>query len=237
LYFLALAVDYDGTIAHDGKVDEPTYNALKRLKETGRRLLLVTGRELEDLIQAFPGHELFDRVVAENGALIYDPASKRSRLIGEAPPPAFLHALRERGVKPLSAGECIIATTKPNENAVLDVIRDLGLELQIIFNRDAVMILPPGIDKAEGFKAALAELDLSPRSAVAAGDAENDFAFLISSGCSAAVANALPGLKQAVDLVLEGESGAGIAELISYIIADDAKIVPASRRVIRPGND
>ena len=84
MYFLALAVDYDGTIAHDGKVDEATYNALKLFKETGRRLLLVTGRELPDLIQAFPGHALFDRVVAENGALIYDPAAKRSRLIGEA---------------------------------------------------------------------------------------------------------------------------------------------------------
>jgi hydroxymethylpyrimidine pyrophosphatase-like HAD family hydrolase len=237
LYFLALAVDYDGTIAHDGKVDEATYNALKRFKESGRRLLLVTGRELEDLIEAFPGYELFDRVVAENGALIYDPASKQARLIGEAPPPAFLWALRERGVKPLSAGERIIATTKPWENVVLDVIRDLGLELQIIFNKGAVMILPSGINKAEGFNVALTELGLSPRNAVAAGDAENDLAFLTASGCSAAVANALPSLKQAVDLVLEGECGAGIAELISYIIDDDARIVPASRRGIRLGDD
>jgi hypothetical protein len=65
LYFLALAVDFDGTIARDGRVDASTYDSLKRLKETGRRLVLVTGRELRNLGDS--KLDLFDRVVAENG--------------------------------------------------------------------------------------------------------------------------------------------------------------------------
>jgi hypothetical protein len=34
MYFLAVAADYDGTIAHDGIVDEATLAAFQRLKET-----------------------------------------------------------------------------------------------------------------------------------------------------------------------------------------------------------
>jgi hydroxymethylpyrimidine pyrophosphatase-like HAD family hydrolase len=98
VYFTALAVDFDGTIAHDGRVDKDTCQALATFKETGRRLLLVTGRELDHLKDAFPGHEVFDRVVAENGALLYDPAHKKERLIGPSPSPAFVAALRQRGV-------------------------------------------------------------------------------------------------------------------------------------------
>jgi HAD superfamily hydrolase (TIGR01484 family) len=54
LYFMALATDYDGTLAHDGLVDAPTIAALKDFKATGRRLILVTGRELPHLKEAFP---------------------------------------------------------------------------------------------------------------------------------------------------------------------------------------
>src|SRR5512142_2746641 len=42
--YLGLACDYDGTLATAGTVDEPTLDALRRLKAAGRRLILVTGR-------------------------------------------------------------------------------------------------------------------------------------------------------------------------------------------------
>ena len=48
MYFLALASDYDGTLAHDGIVGEASLRALRRLKESGRRVILVTGRELDE---------------------------------------------------------------------------------------------------------------------------------------------------------------------------------------------
>ena len=65
-----------GTLAHDGIVSEKTLSALERVKETGRKLMLVTGRELPDLKQVFPELGIFDKVVAENGALLYTPASE-----------------------------------------------------------------------------------------------------------------------------------------------------------------
>jgi hypothetical protein len=232
MYFSALAADYDGTIAHDGVVDDATYAALKGLKDSGRRLLLVTGREMHDLEQAFPHYGIFDLIVAENGALIYDPATRRERLIASPPPARFIETLREKGVRPLTYGRVIVATRQPYENIVLETIRDLGLELQIILNKGAVMVLPAGINKAAGFLAALHDLALSPQNVVGVGDAENDTAFLEACGCSAAVANALPALKETCDIVLEGARGVGVAELAALMRHDETRLITRRSRPV-----
>jgi len=175
--------------------------------------------------------ELFDRVVAENGALLYRPAEESATPLGERPPEQFAAALRERGVDPLSVGQVIVATWHPNETTVLEVIRELGLELEIIFNKGAVMVLPPGVNKASGLAAALAELGLSPHNSVGVGDAENDHAFLSLCEVSVAVANALPALKERCDAVTEGPRGAGVVELIDWLLADDlARLQPRLAR-------
>jgi HAD superfamily hydrolase (TIGR01484 family) len=221
----ALATDYDGTIAIAGAVDESTLNALRRLKDSGRKLLLVTGRELPDLARVFPHRKLFDRIVAENGALLHRPETDEKKALGKAPPRAFAELLRQRGVSPVSVGQVIVATTEPNETAVLTAIRDLGLELQVIFNKGAVMVLPSGVNKATGLSVALRELGLSSHNAVGIGDAENDHAFLDSCECSAAVANALPSLKEKADSVTARDHGAGVSELIDQLIATDLREV------------
>src|SRR4051794_25292369 len=216
-----LACDYDGTLALHGKVDAKTLAALERVQATGRKLILVTGRELDELLEIFPEIKLFLCVVAENGALLYDPATKEERLLCQAPSAEFVEALRNKGVAPMSVGRAIVATWRPHEIAVLDTIRDQGLELQVIFNKDAVMVLPSGINKATGLAAALKELGLPPHAVVGVGDAENDHAFLKFCGCSAAVANALPMLKETADLVLAGDHGQGVVQLIEGLLTDD----------------
>src|SRR6266545_6887183 len=146
----ALVTDYDGTLAHDGRVSEETVSALERLRASGRRLILVTGREVDDLGSVFDRLDLFDLVVAENGAVLFDPASREETLLCERPPERFVRTLRDRGVSPLSVGWAIVATREPNQTVVLEAIRDLGLELEIIFNKGAVMVLPSGVNKATG---------------------------------------------------------------------------------------
>jgi HAD superfamily hydrolase (TIGR01484 family) len=219
--YLALATDYDGTLAHHGRVADSTWAALRRLRASGRKVVLVTGRELPDLHTVCPSLDLFDRVVAENGGLLYRPATREEQLLAPAPPGEFVRALRERGVEPLSVGRTIVATWEPHENTVRQTIRDLGLELQVLFNKGAVMILLAGVNKATGLDAALAELQLSPHNVVAVGDAENDHAFLARCACAVAVANALPLLKEHADLVTAADHGAGVEELIAELLADD----------------
>jgi HAD superfamily hydrolase (TIGR01484 family) len=219
--YLALACDYDGTLAHDGRVDAATLAALERLLASGRKLLLVTGRELDDLQKVFDHLQLFEWVVAENGALLYRPASREVTVLAERPPDRFVEALRQHGVRPMSVGHVIVATWHPFATTVLETIREQGLELQVIFNKDAVMVLPAGVNKATGLAAALDRLGLSAHNVVGVGDAENDHAFLSLCECSAAVANALPALKEHADVVTRGDHGAGVAELIDALVGGD----------------
>jgi hydroxymethylpyrimidine pyrophosphatase-like HAD family hydrolase len=219
--YLALCCDYDGTLAHHGRVDSATLAGLEKLLASGRRLVMVTGRELPDLQATFPRLDLFERVVAENGALIYRPATREERPLAERPPDKFVEQLRRHGVGPVSVGRVIVATWQPHEHAVLEAIHELGLELQVIFNKGAVMVLPTGVNKASGLVAALEEMGLSPHNAVAVGDAENDHAFLSLCECSAAVANALPTVKETADITTRADHGAGVVELIEELVGTD----------------
>ena len=94
-----------------------TLAALDRLKTTGRKLILVTGRELPDLERVFPELAIFDRIVVENGALLYTPSSKEERALAPAPPTAFIQRLAARGVEPISVGRSIVATWEPHEES------------------------------------------------------------------------------------------------------------------------
>jgi HAD superfamily hydrolase (TIGR01484 family) len=219
--YLVLACDFDGTLASDGKARVETLAALQRLRDSGRKLILVTGRELDNLLDIFPAIDLFDRIVAENGGVLYRPASLEHKVLGEAPPADFVEALRARKVSPLSVGHSIVATWQPNERVVLDTIRDLGLELQVIFNKGAVMILPSGTNKATGLDAALLELGLSAHNCVGVGDAENDHAFLRLCECGVAVANALPLVQERADWVTPARNGDGVIQLIDKLIDGD----------------
>ncbi len=221
MHYLALATDYDGTIATDGAVDEPTLTALERLRGSARRLILVTGRELTDLQQVMPRLDLFDLVVAENGALLYDPTNHEEQALGDAPPAAFVERLRELEVAPLWVGRVIVATRQPHAGKVLKAIDELGLNLQITFNKSSVMVLPAGVTKASGLRGALAQLGLSPLNCIGVGDAENDLAFLDVCGLPVAVANALSSVKERAAFVTTGARGAGVAELIDQLLTTD----------------
>ena len=221
--YLVLACDFDETLARGGRVAPETVAALERLIASGRKMMLVSGRELDDLLRIFPEAKLCARIVAENGALIYNPATREKKPHGDPPPDQFIRALQQKKIEPLAVGHVIVATMQPHESAVLSTIRDLGLELQVIFNKGAVMILPAGVNKASGLARALQDVCISPHNVVAVGDAENDHALLKLAECAVAVANALPTLKERADFVTESENGRGVIELIDELVNEDLK--------------
>lgn len=216
-----LAVDYDGTLATDGFVDASTIAALERFRQSGRQILLVTGRIISQLTKVFSRLDLCTLVVADNGAILYEPKTGESQRLAERPPAEFIAELARRGVPQLEIGDVIVATWEPHQETVLKTIHDMKLDLQIIFNKGAVMILPTSVNKATGLRAALNRLGLSHLNTVGIGDAENDQAFLKHCALSAAVDNALEIVKQQVDFVTHGARGAGVVELIDRILANN----------------
>lgn len=210
--YQVLATDYDGTIAFEGRVDPSTVDALCRAREAGARLILVTGRELVELFNTFDRVDVFHRVVAENGAVVYDPSTRQIDTLGAGPPAALIERLNRDNI-PFSAGHSVVATVEPHEQAVIAAIHELKLDWHIIFNKGSVMALPSDVTKVTGLRAALDALERSPKQTIAVGDAENDLVLLRYCGLAAAVANALPTVKDIADIVTEGARGAGVVEL------------------------
>jgi phosphoglycolate phosphatase (TIGR01487 family) len=216
--FQAIACDYDSTLARQGRVAPESLRALTRARAAGRKLILITGRTLNDLRTVFSELSAFDLLVVENGAVLFDPSSKVEQVLCAEAPPEFLAAL-SRSKVPFSLGRRVVATLRRYQSTIERLIEDCEVELVVTLNRESVMILPQGIDKGSGLKAALQPLALATSDVVGIGDAENDFAFLQLCGFSVAVANAIEQLKGEVDYVTRQEDGAGVAEIVEQVIA------------------
>jgi HAD superfamily hydrolase (TIGR01484 family) len=225
MHYFALACDFDQTLADMGVVAKTTLAALEQFLASGRKLVLVTGRQLPDLQRVFPQLSLFERVVAENGAILHRPATSETKLLAEAPPQAFMDALRRHGVS-FSAGSVIVDAREEDDESILAVIRELGLELQVIYNKGAAMVLPSGVNKGTGLLAALSEMCLSHHNAIGVGDAENDHALLGACECGVAVANSTETLKQRADITTEAPNGRGVEEIIGRLLRDDLRGAP-----------
>ena len=213
-----LATDYDGTIAFEGKIEQDAIDSLRRVLDAGRYLILVTGRELSDLFNTCDHVELFQLVVAENGAVIYEPPTTRIHVVSAAPPRSLTERLTQMNV-PFSTGHSVVATVEPHEQHVIAAIHDLGLDWHVIFNKGSVMVLPSDTTKATGLSQALDMIGVPWTATIGAGDAENDLPFLRRCGFAAAVANALPSVQEIADLVTAAPRGTGVAELIDRWLA------------------
>jgi len=227
----ALACDYDGTIAEGGRVADSTARALGRVRESGRKIVLVTGRTLPDLREACPDCErMFDAIVAENGAVLYRPGTREVKNLGEPPEPTLLEALHRHRVK-FATGTSSVHAAGAAAEAALAAIREAGVERTLVFNRGSMMLLPGGVTKGSGLEAALGTLALSPHNTVGIGDAENDHAFLALCEFGVAVADAVPALRERADYATRAPGACGVVEFIEeHVLKDLVEVLP---RVMR----
>ena len=192
--------------------------AILEARKRGLVVVLVTGRILQELQQVAGDLSLFNAVVAENGAVISFP-SGTSRFIGQPPPQNLVDELRRRGVA-IKVGQCVVEADAASSQQVLSVIRELELPLSILFNRGRLMVLPQGVSKGAGLRAALSALRLSVHNAIGIGDAENDHDLLATCEIGVAVGWGSETLKKSADEVLEGTGPAAVAEYLRRTIGE-----------------
>lgn len=216
-----LACDFDGTLAIEGVCSDETIEALQRVAAAGMRLVLVTGRTWEELVDVFDPGVLFEQIVVENGAVVIDTGSGHEQLLAPRIPPGLVAELQRTGVTPLIVGRVLCSTAWSQEPKLSAAIAKLGVDRQVVRNRDSAMVLPPGISKRTGIEAALHALGETPAATVAVGDGENDVALFAVAGVSVAVANAVDVLKARADVVLTEPNGKGIQALAAALVAGD----------------
>jgi hydroxymethylpyrimidine pyrophosphatase-like HAD family hydrolase len=230
-----LALDYDGTVADYGKLDPEVAAAIGEARERGVAVLLVTGRILDELESLLPEADLFDAIVAENGAVLRVGDARLPTLLGEPAPPAFLAELERRGVE-FRAGACVVEAAAETAPAVLAAIRSSELPLAIVFNRGRLMVLPQSISKATGLREALRVLRLSMHNTAAIGDAENDYELLACCELGAAVEWGSSALRASADEVVPGRGPADVSGYIRRLLRSQ-RLPPLrnSRRNLRVG--
>lgn len=210
--FEALALDYDGTLATTERPADEVLAALAAARRDGLKLLLVTGRIMNELRASFPDvEEWFDAVVAENGAVIEGSCGRHK--LAPAVERGLADAIERRGV-PVRRGDVLLACDAVSDSVVIEEVHRLGLECQLLYNRSALMVLPAGVAKGTGLQAALDLLGLSRHNTMAVGDAENDHSLLECAEFGVAVANAVDSLKDHADFVLPLPDGAGVMSLL-----------------------
>ena len=120
----AIALDYDGTIAHGDVLDPRVRDAIARARSQGVVVLLVTGRILSELRRVAGDLHFVDGVVAENGCVIHFPANDYTTLLAPPVPEGFQQELLRRGIA-AQAGQCLVDLASVDAPRALEVIRTL----------------------------------------------------------------------------------------------------------------
>jgi hypothetical protein len=205
----AVAMDFDGTIRFSGVPPAPSLlDQFASLRRSGVKVLIVTGRariELDRLVDV----DLFDAVVLENGAILLVKGEETDL----APPEWTSKREGLNRVFPTIGHERVIISLRRDKEPEIKAL--LGDSVDLQFNKDNVMILPPGVDKGSGLRAALKVLGVPPQNTMSIGDGENDIPLLLAAGIKVAVNNAVASLKEVADYVTEEDAGMGVSEAIS----------------------
>jgi hydroxymethylpyrimidine pyrophosphatase-like HAD family hydrolase len=219
-----IAVDYDGTIASNGRAHRAALDAIRDARSRGIVVILVTGRILSDLRRSLPEHDIFDGIVAENGAVLAF-RNRGVRTLGRPAPRKLFDALCRRRNVPVTFGECVIEADANAAWNLLSLVRELELPLVLHFNGNRVMLLPQGISKATGLREMLNALGVSLHNCVSIGDAENDYSMLEVCEIGAAVEWGSKSLHDIADDIICGEPETAVAEYIRRISAN-SKLPP-----------
>jgi hydroxymethylpyrimidine pyrophosphatase-like HAD family hydrolase len=230
--YMALAAGFDGTLARNGRCEARCVDALRALAASGRKLILVTKRELREVLEIFPEAGVFDYLVAESGGVMHRTATRESTILAHAPPEIFVQELRRRGVTPLTVGSSIITTICAHEGEVAAAIRKLQLDCELVRHEDALIILPGGVSEASGVQAALEELGLSAHNLVAVGNATSHLPLFDLAEHAVAVQNADPLLKRSADRTTQDVNGEGFIRFAHDLLATDLAAAPSRHRIV-----
>ncbi|MEI6623313.1 MAG: HAD hydrolase family protein, partial [Actinomycetes bacterium] len=234
-YLRTLASDFDGTLSHNGKrPDDQVLESLRRVRADGALVVLVTGRIMSELRAVFPDvADHFDAIVAENGCVLFNEGQHRE--LASPVDPQLVVALLKRGVQ-VRQGDVLLAGSAADSIAVLQEVHRLGLDCQLVFNRNELMILPSGVSKGTGLFDALGDLGVSRHSTVGVGDAENDHALLDVCEVGVAVSDAVPSLRSFADLLMTKPDGKGVAQLLGLVFGPNPPAVHSPRWKVRLGS-
>jgi hydroxymethylpyrimidine pyrophosphatase-like HAD family hydrolase len=214
---MVIAVDVDGTLFDGHTIAPEAITALRRARDDGHLLVIVTGRRWETLPGVLgPALALFHRVVGEEGGFLADVASGVVRLLAPPLDRSIVDALRAAGVEHLDIGRATVSGAATATDAFTAASAAMPGRWHVVVNKESVALSPTGHDKGTGLRSALADLDALGVPVLAIGDAANDLPMFAVATVAVGVANADRSVTGAGIALTKASFGDGVAEALQH---------------------
>jgi len=153
-----LALDFDNTIAVHDRLDPNVATALYEARGGSILRVLVTGRILSDLMPLLPSHDLFDAIVAENGAVLQLAHDPHPIALSSGPDSALVAELSKRAIAH-RCGTCIVEASATLSHDVLTVViaGKVVMEVRVMYTMDKPAILAKAHEYGRKVAASLIE--------------------------------------------------------------------------------
>lgn len=216
-----IVTDLDRTLTgEDLRLDENALAAIDAIRARGVKVVVATGRRFEELL-AMGLVERLDGVVAENGAIVAAPSenimvtrhSDFREQVGGA-----LGTLANA----FKWGRVVGSAPREYATLVSEALRASGIAYSLEYNAEELMLLPAGVDKANGAELCLRQWGLTAKEAWAIGDGENDVSMLEWANVGFAPANAAPAARAAADVQVAAAYSRAFIEITSPLVAPEA---------------
>ncbi len=218
----AIITDLDRTITDKPpkpEFDPKDYDAeiLKELKDLNVDLFLATGRNIHYVKKLCKKFKIWKCVIAENGAVIYFPKTKKTITTNTSDMTKAKKIIRNLKLPETTIGKVIAS----NKIEYLPIIRkkigELADKVNFVKNVDEVMTTPLGVDKGFALRLAMQHLNIDMNKTIVVGDGENDVDMFLNPGFKIALANAKEKLKKLSNEVTERPSTEGVKEIIKKL--------------------
>ena len=213
----AIVVDYDRTLTDDNLIAYgPALGTLRMLQAMNRmKVIIATGRSISFMLREEAVFGFADAIVAEDGAVIWVPKAAIIERIGDGS--QTRDALRSSGI-PFEEGDVVVSVDRGREVDVKRAIRREGLQVELQYNQNSLMILPEGIDKAAGVKVALRLMGIPSARLVCIGDGENDLSLFKIAKLRVATEGSVQVLKDQSDVICHGPNAVGVTRFLEGLL-------------------
>lgn len=222
-----VAVDIDGTLTfRNRRLDIAGVSALRKAEDSGLPVVLATGNVLAFAETAAILFGTSGPLIAEDGGIVFDPASEREYMLGDRVEADRGLAALEQEHGPLqqtrsSAARLTGLTLKRKIKARVaeELLMRKGLDLVAVDSGFAIHLRSPNVNKGNALRKVASLLKASLAEVAAVGDGPNDIEMLKIAGLSFAVANSIEAVKRVCTYVTKEPHGKGVAEAIDKILS------------------
>ncbi len=189
----------------------------KELRNLKKELFLATGRNIHYVKKLCKRFNIWKCIIAENGAVIYFPKTKKTITFNTAYMKKAKKTIRNLNLPGTTIGKVIASNSVKDFQKIKKKLGKLADKVKFVKNVNEVMTTPADVDKGVGLRLAMRYLNIDMDKTIVVGDGENDVDMFLNPGFKIALANANKKLKKLANEVTKKPSTKGIREIIKKL--------------------